>query len=66
MYHWMLSGDGEVCAVNSGRLMTSRTRMTKLPEPINAEGNDDVTQSIANDADESSQIKILIVACCTG
>ena len=30
--------------VHSGRLMTSRTRMTKLLEPIKAEGNEDVTK----------------------
>ena len=65
MYHWMLSEDAEVCAVHSEKLMTSRTRMTKLPEPIKAEGNEDVTKSVANDADESSQRKILIVLCCT-
>ena len=41
---WMLSGDAEVCAVHSGRLMTSRTRMTKLPEGITAEGSEGVTK----------------------
>ena len=40
----MLPGDAEVCAVHSGRLMASRTRMRKLPEPIMAEGNEDVTE----------------------
>ena len=39
--------------------------MTKLSEPIKAEGNEDVTKIIANDADESSQRKILIVLSCT-
>ena len=44
MYQWVLSVDADVCAVHSGRLMTSRTRMTKLPEPTMAEGNEDVTE----------------------
>ena len=39
--------------------------MTKLPEPIQAEGIEDATKRIANDADESSQKKILIVLYCT-
>ena len=43
-YHWMLSGDAEVRAVHSGRPMTSRTRMTKLPEPIVARSNENVTE----------------------
>ena len=37
---------------------TSRTRMTKVPEAIKTEGNEDVTRRIANDVDESSQRKI--------
>ena len=61
MYHWILSEDAEVCAVHIGKLMTSRTRMTKLPEPIKAEGNEGVAKRIANDTDESSQRKILTV-----
>ena len=38
--------------------------MPKLPEPIKAEGNEDVTNRNANDADESSLRKILIVLYC--
>ena len=40
--------------------------MTKLPEPTVARCNENVTKRIANDADESSQRKILIVLYCTG